>query len=210
MTDTNENNKTTQAGEEQFLKGMAHLKGAGQTKDEGLAAANLLDASDLNHPTSLVACALLYFCGIGVTRNIQTAVEFSQKYLMAEPTGRCARIAHEVIDGSLGSQNALKALHALDNSSPNLSNLDRDNINSQEQARKAKNKQLYIIAAVAIVAVLLLIFVLIPKIGSGGASSEDPAKLFTSDELNIAKQKALERAGLYRTEARNQSMNEEK
>ena len=52
MTETNENIKATQVGEEQFLKGMAHLKGVGQTKDEGLAAANLLDASDLNHPTS--------------------------------------------------------------------------------------------------------------------------------------------------------------
>ncbi|QWD80516.1 hypothetical protein ICV01_04210 [Polynucleobacter sp. MWH-Spelu-300-X4] len=205
MTTTNETITNTPAGEEQFLKGMAYLKGIGQTKDEGLAAANLLDASDLNHPTSLAACALLYFCGIGVTRNTQTAAEFAQKYLLIEPTGRCARIAHEVVDGSLGSQNALKALHALDNSATNLSNLGRDTVNNADQARQAKNKQTYLIAGGAVIALLLVVFVLIPKIGGGSASSEDPEKLFTSDELSVAKQKALERAGLYRTEAKNQS-----
>jgi len=207
MTDTNETMNSTSNGEQYFLKGMAHLKGIGQTKDEGLAAANLLDASDINHPISLAACALLYFCGIGVTRNTQTAAEFAQKYLAIEPTGRCARIAQEVIDGSLGSQNALKALHSLDNKNASLVN---DPVSNPDQARQAKNKQNYMIGGGVVLALLLVVFVLIPNIGSGGASSEDPSKLFTSDEINVAKQRALERAGLYRTEARNQTSNEEK
>lgn len=210
MTNANESATNALPGQEQFLKGMAHLKGLGQPKDEGLAAANLLDASDLNHPTSLAACALLYFCGIGVTRNAQTAAEFAQKYLAIEPTGRCARIAAELVDGSLGSQNALKALHALDNSAANLSQLSQNPGKSAGLAHQAKNKQLYLIGGGVAIALLLVVFVLVPNIGGGGASGEDPAKLFTSDELRTAKQKALERAGLYRTEARNQTLNEEK
>ena len=145
-----------------------------------------------------------------VTRNTQTAAEFAHKYLSIEPTGRCARIAHEVVDGSLGSQNALKALHALDNNNANLASFGNEPVKNGDQARLAKNKQNYMIGGGVVVALLLVVFVLIPNIGGGGANSEDPAKLFTSDEINVAKQRALERAGLYRTEARNQTSNEDK
>jgi TPR repeat protein len=195
-------------GQEQFLKGISLLTGVGAQKDESMAAASLLDSSDLDNPSGLFACALIYFCGVGVTRNAQTASEFAQKYLQIDPKGAYSKLCMEVIDGSVGSSNALKALYAL-GPSAGSSGPAAFNANLYSTASAAKNKKLYLVgggAAALVVAIAL--FVLVPRIGGPlpASSAPDAASLFSSDEITEAKRKALEQAGLVRTEARNEAM----
>lgn len=93
-----------------FAQGVALLRGAGGKQDFGLAAARLLDASDLNHPYAHLYCALLYFCGEGVSRNVATAQEYASRYLEADARGRFAAEAKGLLDGSLGTAKARKLL----------------------------------------------------------------------------------------------------
>jgi hypothetical protein len=199
-------------GEEKFLKGISLLTGVGAQKDESMAAANLLDSSDFDNPSGLFACALIYFCGVGVTRNPQTASEFAQKYLQLDSKGKYSKLCTEVIDGSVGSSNALKALYAL-GPSGGSSGPATFNANLYSTASAAKNKKLYLVGGGAgALVVAIALFVLVPKIGGPLPASEAPdaASLFAPEEIVEAKRKALEQAGLIRTEARNEAMKGQK
>lgn len=199
-------------GQQQFLKGISLLTGVGAQKDESMAAASLLDSSDLDNPSGLFACALIYFCGVGVTRNAQTASEFAQKYLQLEPKGAYSKLCKEVIDGSVGSSNALKALYAL-GPSAGSSGPVAFNANLYSSASAAKNKKLYFIGGGAVASIVLIALVLlVPNIGGPLPASEAPdaASLFTPEEIIEAKRKALEQAGIIRTEARNEAMKGQK
>lgn len=79
-------------------------------QDEGMAAAAFLDASDLGHPEATIKSALLYYVGVGITRNLQTAREYAQKYLAIAPQGPYATAAREIIDESLGTENGRRIL----------------------------------------------------------------------------------------------------
>jgi hypothetical protein len=215
MSEIENNQNASPKGEAEFIKGIGYLKGAGgYQKDEGMAVASLLDSSDLDNPKAILACSLLYFCGVGVTRNTQTAAEFAHKYMSLEPQGPYIRFCKEIIDGSIGSQNALNMLNSFGPSgAERLNEFLTPEAPSEQSIAKAKNKKLYIIVgAVCVVVVLSILAIFIPKLGGSLPSNvaTDPSKLFTSDELEQAKQKALSLAGQYRTEARDAAMKEKK
>ena len=78
---------------------------------------------------------------------------------------------------------------------------------------KTKNQKLYVIVGlVSVVLIVVILAIFMPKLGGSLPSNTatDPSKLFTSDELEQAKQKALSLAGQYRTEARDAAMKEKK
>ena len=203
-----ENQIQSPPGRDQFLKGCNYLKGIGQAKDEGMAAASFLDSSDLNYPEGVFASALIYFCGIGVTRSTQTASEFAQQYLNNFPEQKYSKSCGEIINGSMGTQNALKVLHELDKNQPkkplsSTLNLSTSTVTQIEVAKSNKNMLFILLAA----GVLILgggIFFLLPKAGGNMTlpTPRDPVTLFTPEELMDAKRKALEKAGVIRTEAR--------
>jgi hypothetical protein len=93
-----------------FSEGMGYLRGTSGAQDFGMAAARLLDASDLGHKVAHFYCGLLYFCGVGVTRNAQTASEYATRYLEADPAGPFVDAARGLADGSLGTENAKRIL----------------------------------------------------------------------------------------------------
>ena len=212
----NENNPSSfLKGDEEFIKGINYLKGSGgYQRDEGMAVASLLDSSDLDNPKAILACSLLYFCGVGVTRNTQTAAEFAHKYLSIEPQGPYIRFCKEIIDGSIGSQNALNILNSFGPSgAERLGEFLTPETPSEQLIAKAKNKKLYlIVGAIGVVLVVAILAIFIPQLGGSLPSNvaTEPSKLFTSEELEQAKQKALSLAGQYRTEARDAAMKEKK
>jgi hypothetical protein len=84
---------------------------------------------------------------------------------------------------------------------------------SEQLIAKAKNKKLYlIVGAIGVVLVVAILAIFIPQLGGSLPSNvaTEPSKLFTSEELEQAKQKALSLAGQYRTEARDAAMKEKK
>lgn len=92
-----------------YVKAIEYLA----AKDEGMAVASFLDASDLGHPEATIKSALLYYTGIGITRNLQTASEYAQKYLALAPHGRHANTAREIIGASLGAANGKRILYTV-------------------------------------------------------------------------------------------------
>jgi len=98
------------ASAEMFKEGLALLRGSGVQQDFAMASARLLDAADLHHSGAYFYCALLYFCGVGVSRNTQSASDFANRYLEADSQGAFAKTAKEIIDGTLGTENAKKLL----------------------------------------------------------------------------------------------------
>lgn len=108
-------------GEELFVDGMAFYTGIGKPKDDGMAAAKLLDAADLGCIKAMLASALIYFIGVGVGRNIQSASEYAHRCILAKPKDSDARICREIISGELGTHNAIKALQNLGPTSSVLS-----------------------------------------------------------------------------------------
>lgn len=215
MSEIESNPSASPKGEAEFVKGICYLKGSGgYQKDEGMAIASLLDSSDLDNPKAILACSLLYFCGVGVTRNTQTAAEFAHKYLSLEPQGPYVRFCKEIIDGTIGSQNALNMLNSFGPSgAERLNDFLSQETPSEQSIVNAKNKKLYMmIGGIGVVLVVAILAIFIPKLGGSLPSNvaTDPSKLFTSEELEQAKQKALTLAGQYRTEARDAAMNEKK
>lgn len=215
MSEIENNPNTSPKGESEFIKGISYLKGAGGfQKDDGMAVASLLDSSDLDNPKAILACSLLYFCGVGVTRNTQTAAEFAHKYLSIEPEGPYIRFCNEIIDGSIGSQNALNMLNSFGPSgTERLNEFLTPETSSEQSIVKTKNQKLYVIVGlVSVVLIVVILAIFMPKLGGSLPSNTatDPSKLFTSDELEQAKQKALSLAGQYRTEARDAAMKEKK
>jgi hypothetical protein len=215
MNEIESNSVTLPNGEAEFIKGIGYLKGTGgHQKDEGMAVASLLDSSDLDNPKAILACSLLYFCGVGVTRNTQTAAEFAHKYLSLEPQGPYVRFCKEIIDGSIGSQNALNMLNSFGpGGSDRLNDFLTSDTPSEQNTVKAKNKKLYtIVGGIGAILVIAVLAIFIPNLGGSLPSNAapDPSKLFSSDELEQAKQKALTLAGQYRTEARDAAMKEKK
>ncbi len=204
------------AGRDQFLKGMSVLKGVGQSKDEGMAAASFLDSSDLNYPDGVFASSLIYFCGVGVSRNVQTAAEFAHQYLNNHGDQKHSKNCREIISESMGTQNALKILHGLDKGEANLtgkskalSSFDSAPI-PQITAASGNKKMLLIFVGVGIGVLGLSFLFLMPKAGGELLlpTPKEPSALFTPEEIQEARRKSLERAGVVRTEARTESMNE--
>jgi len=201
-----ENQLTVHPGREAFTRAFKHLKGIGQPKDAGLAAAGFLDSSDLKFPEGILACALIYFAGVGVTRNTETASEFANEYLSLTQDARLGKIAKEIVDGSLGTQNALKSLAELDNSDASIANPAlKTNSNSAGIAPPKNNLKLIVgFGVLGLVVVGGAVFFMLPQAGGNMSLpvSQEPSTFFKTEEIQEAKRKALEKAGVVRTEAR--------
>jgi hypothetical protein len=201
-----ENQLTVHPGREAFTRAFKHLKGIGQPKDAGLAAAGFLDSSDLKFPEGILACALIYFAGVGVTRNTETASEFANEYLSLAQDARLGKIAKEIVDGSLGTQNALKSLAELDNSDASIANPAlKTNSNSAGIAPPKNNLKLIVgFGVLGLVVVGGAVFFMLPQAGGNMSLpvSQEPSTFFKTEEIQEAKRKALEKAGVVRTEAR--------
>jgi len=201
-----ENQVTAHPGREAFARAFKHLKGIGQPKDPGLAAAGFLDSSDLKYPEGILACALIYFAGVGVTRNTETASEFANEFLSLAQNARLIKIAKEIIDGSLGTQNALKSLGDLDNSGARSLN-EPSQANSPSAAIAPPKNNLKLIAGFGVLGLAVVggaVFFMLPQAGGNMSFpvAQDPSTFFKPEEIQEAKRKALEKAGVVRTEAR--------
>ena len=201
-----ENQVTAHPGREAFARAFKHLKGIGQPKDPGLAAAGFLDSSDLKYPEGILACALIYFAGVGVTRNTETASEFANEFLSLAQNARLIKIAKEIIDGSLGTQNALKSLGDLDNSGDRSLN-EPSRANSPSSAIAPPKNNLKLIAGFGVLGLAVVggaVFFMLPQAGGNMSFpvAQDPSTFFKPEEIQEAKRKALEKAGVIRTEAR--------
>lgn len=195
------NRKTADA---KFKAGMAHLKGLGVTKDEGLAAANLLDSSDYDHPFGTLACALLYFTGVGVTRNLENSSMYAHKFCEIASDQAFIKIANDIADGSYGTQNALKLLYGLDSNNPSDALPNQGFVKLTADIKSKGNLKVYISAGVLIFLIAVTaMWALTPKVGALPAiSGPDPKTIFSSEEISDAKKRANELAGVFRTEAR--------
>jgi hypothetical protein len=201
-----ENQVTAHPGREAFARAFKHLKGIGQPKDPGLAAAGFLDSSDLKYPEGILACALIYFAGVGVTRNTETASEFANEFLSLAQNARLIKIAKEIIDGSLGTQNALKSLGDLDNSGDRSLN-EPSQANAPSAAIAPPKNNLKLIAGFGVLGLAVVggaVFFMLPQAGGNMSFpvAQDPSTFFKPEEIQEAKRKALEKAGVVRTEAR--------
>ena len=201
-----ENQAIAHPGRESFTRAFKYLKGIGQPKDQGMAAAGFLDSSDLKYPEGILACALLYFTGVGVTRNTETASEFAKEYLSFTQDARLRKVAKEIVDGSLGTQNALKSLNDLDKSSEPTSSFTAQTSSPTIALPPPKNKMklIFLFGLLCLAVVGGAIFFMLPQAGENMSfpAGQDPITFFQSDEIQEAKRKALEKAGVIRTEAR--------
>ena len=102
--------ETINPNQAMFDEGIKYLRGTGLQQDFGMAAAKLLDAADMKHEESYIFCALIYYCGIGVSRNIEIAADYANKYLDAQPRGDYAPLVDEIISGTIGTENARNIL----------------------------------------------------------------------------------------------------
>jgi hypothetical protein len=192
--------------EEDLKQGLAYLTGVGQSKDEAMAAACFLNAFDRGSPDGAVAAAIVYYCGIGVTRDTQQATEYANIYLVKEPNGAHARSMHEIVDMSLGSENARKILMALGGSKSSIVNAPQQvpkNVGPDQ--RSTDNKKVLIFAGSGVLSIGVILAVLFggATIGTAGLGKPAPLeKLFTTEELKASKEEAQSFAGLVRNEAR--------
>ncbi len=183
-----------QASAEMFKEGLSLLRGVGVSQDFAMASARLLDADDLNHPVASYYCALLYYCGVGVARNVQTANSFASKYIELNPEGIFLVAAKEIIDGTLGTENARKLL--LDRATP-----------VTQAADPAKKKKMLIVAAVGVPVVLIALVAVFAL--TKGSSSTAPASvsgitvenLLPKEEVDRARQEALSIAATLQADA---------
>ena len=209
-----ENQVTAHPGREAFTRAFKHLKGIGQPKDPGLAAAGFLDSSDLKYPEGVLACALIYFAGVGVTRNTETASEFANEFLNLSQDARLSKIAKEIIDGSLGTQNALKSLSDLDKSGDLSSSSGAQTSSSSVGIAPPKNNLKLIVGfgVLGLVVVGGAVFFMLPQAGGNMSFpvAQEPSTFFKPEEIQEAKRKALEKAGVVRTEARTEVRNAQK
>lgn len=179
-----------------FKDGMALLRGIGTHQDFSMAAARLLDSADFNHPPALFYCSLLYFAGVGVSRNTKTASEYAGRYLDIEPEGQFAEIAKAVINGTLGTENARKLLTERPNAMP-----------SEAKAKQISKKPIYLFMAVLIPALAAGSFYFYSKskdvssLGPSDISGIKLESLLSKDEVNEASKQALLIAATLQTEA---------
>lgn len=181
-----------------FKEGMGFLRGIGTPQDFAMASARLLDSADLNHPPALFYCALLYFAGVGVSRNPQTASDYASRYLETSPAGQFEQVAKEVIDGTFGTENARKLL------------VERPSASMPVEAPVAKpksKKQMYIAAAVMIPVFLgggLFAFSKLHDVSSLGPADISTIKLeslLSKDEIASAQKAALAAAATMQSDA---------
>jgi len=160
------------------------MRGREIPQDDGMAAAAFLDASDLGHPEATLMSALLYYIGVGVTRNVLSARQYAQKYLELAPQGNHVVTAHEIINESLGTENGRRMLYG---------DAAQTVMASNEKA-KAGSRRVVLISAGGAVAVILLIAVGI-FISSHWASSlpgekTENSSLKSNEERDQAKKDA--------------------
>ncbi len=184
-------------------------------KDLGMSIASMLDSSDLEYPPAYLTCALMYFTGTGITRNTETASEFASKYLLFSPNGKYSKAANEIISGSLGTQNATKLLMDLSKEITQASKFGPEamgstgTVSSQGTGHKVSKSNIKLIAGAGVGVVVLVgaaLAFLLPSAGGdlmlAPPQSFDVKNVFTEDELKQSRTKALEEAGIIRTQAR--------
>ena len=81
-----------------------------QEDNKSMALAKLLDAADLNNPEANFLAALFYFTGTGIQRNLADASKYATKYIELEPKGKFVRNAKEIVDGTVGTENAKRLI----------------------------------------------------------------------------------------------------
>jgi hypothetical protein len=176
---------------------MAYLRGTSGTQDFGMAAARLLDASDLGHRVAHFYCALLYFCGVGVTRNLQSAGEYAGRYIDADPSGPFVEAARELEAGSLGTENAKRILMKGPATPKKAS--------AAPQPARGLPKAAIIGAAAAVVAIGAVAVVLVLRTGAP-SQLDSPAAikletLLPADDVDKARKEALTVAASLQTGA---------
>ncbi len=177
------------AGVETFKEGLALLRGMGVQQDFAMASARLLDAADLQHPTAFYFCALLYFCGVGVSRNTQFATDYAERYLEADPEGAFRVSAKDIIDGTLSAENAKKLLmEKPSRPKPSVSN-------PIDQPKSKKNTILLLAVGLPVVLITLLAVFALSKGGSASApesiSGIKLESLISKEEVDQARKDAL-------------------
>lgn len=101
----------TPAPEDMYLQGMAFLKGVGAARNESMAIARFLDASDLGHAEAAFKAALMYFNGVGITRNVDEAQGLAKRCLELGPSSALIqRYCKELTEGSIGTENVRRLL----------------------------------------------------------------------------------------------------
>lgn len=181
-----------------YKEGIGFLHGVGTPQDFAMASARLLDAADLNHPPALFFCALLYFAGVGVSRNSQTAADYASRYLETTPDGQFEQVAKEVIDGTLGTENARKLLVTR----PNTSKLVAAPV-----TKPKNNKHMHVAAAVMIPILLgggLFAFSKLHDVSSLGPADISNIKLdslLSKDDITSAQKAALAAAATMQSDA---------
>lgn len=177
------------AGVEMFKEGLALLRGMGVQQDFAMASARLLDAADLQHPAASFFCALLYFCGVGVSRNTEFATDYAERYLDADPEGAFKVAAKDIIDGTLSTENAKKLLLE----KPSLPKPSV--LNPIDQPKRKKNNILFVAVGLPLVLIALLAVFALSK--GGGASSPESISgiklesLLPKEEVDQARKDAL-------------------
>lgn len=166
-----------------FQDGISLLRGDGAPQDFGMAAARMLDASDYGHPAATFYAALMYFCGVGVSRNIQSAREYALKYLQMAPDGPFKASAKEIVDGSLGTKNAEKILF----SRP-------DQIATSASKRKLSLPLLVGVGVVILIGIVASFMLIRSKVAPSAVQMAADIKidqLLTKEEIDQANKEAL-------------------
>ena len=148
-----------------------------------MAAARMLDASDYGHPAATFYAALMYFCGVGVSRNIQSAREYALKYLQMAPDGPFKASAKEIVDGSLGTKNAEKILF----SRP-------DQIATSASKRKLSLPLLVGVGVVILIGIVASFMLIRSKVAPSAVQMAADIKidqLLTKEEIDQANKEAL-------------------
>ena len=110
LEETSKQTTSANNGQSMLEEGFKFLRGKGSQQDFGMAAARLLDAADTGLEEAYVFCALIYYCGVGVMRNTESAVEYASKYKEAQPHGDYAQVIDEILTGTIGTENAKNIL----------------------------------------------------------------------------------------------------
>ena len=166
---------------------MAFYSGVGKSKDDGMAAAKLLDAADLGNTKAILASALIYFVGVGVTRNTQTASEYAQKFILAKPNDSEARVCREIIGGELGTHNAVKVLQNLGPKSAGFSDYQDILYGKDIVEERSENKDLlkYGFVGGALIAFSIAAYFIVPIVNSHLNSNKNQTTLPTVPQSSV-------------------------
>lgn len=179
--------------EQAYTEGLSYLRQSGIPQDLGMAAAKLLDASDLNHPEAHIYCALMYFCGVGVARNIQYASEYAKKYALIRPAGDFLPVVGALLDGTIGTENARNIL------------FNKDGNANQIGSSHSSKKSILIAAAVLFFGITVVAFLMLSgtdqQIDSDDISAIALDKILSPDDVKKAKKQALSTAATLYSDA---------